>query len=81
MTKKKEYYPEVPLFVIATAITGRVKKPGCRLLRIPVVRTAAHQYLIRYKCRARDVRYTRAYFSLPVPALEFAAPDEEGNHG
>jgi len=54
MTRKKEYDPEVPLFLIATAIAGGVKQRGGKLFRISVVRTAAHQYLIKYKCRARN---------------------------
>jgi hypothetical protein len=56
MTRKKEYDPEVPLFLIAAAIAGGVKQRGGKLFRISVVRTAAHQYLIKYKCRANEGR-------------------------
>ena len=81
MTKKNGYHPEVPLFLIPTAIASGVKKRGGKLFRIPVVRAAVHQYLIKYTCRARDANPARVSFNLPIPALEFVAPDEAGNHG
>jgi hypothetical protein len=65
MTKKKEYDPEVPLFLIATAIAGGVKQRGGKLFRISVVRTAAHQYLIKYTCRAKEGRIPRTARQFP----------------
>jgi hypothetical protein len=80
MTKKKEYDLEVPLFLIATAIAGGVKQRGGKLFRISVVRTAAHQYQIKYTCRARDARSTRALLNLPLLVPELRSPDEAGDH-
>ena len=80
MTRRKQYDPEVPLFMIAAAIASGVKKRGGKLFRISVVRTYSHQYLIKYKCRAKDARRTRASFNLPPSALELPIPDEAGDH-
>jgi hypothetical protein len=79
MTKKKKYDPEVPLFLIATAIARGVKQRGGKLFRISVVRTAAHQYLIKYICRARNARSTRGSLLLP-PVPEILTPDEAEDH-
>lgn len=80
MTKKMEYDPKVPLFLVATAIAGVVKKRGGKLVRISVVRTAKHQYLIRYRCRAMDASHTRASITLFPYTPEHPIPDEVGDH-
>jgi hypothetical protein len=80
VTKPKQYDPEVPLFLIATAIASGVKKRGGKLFRISVVRTYSHQYLIKYKCRAKDARSSRASYNIPPSALGLNAPDEAGDH-
>jgi hypothetical protein len=56
MTGRKVFDPDVPLFLIASAIAHGVKQRGGKLYRISVARTAEHQYRIRFKCRARDAR-------------------------
>lgn len=53
MTKPKVYDPEVPLFLIATAVAEGVRKRGGKLFRISVVRTHSHAYRIKYKCRLK----------------------------
>jgi hypothetical protein len=53
MTKPKVYDPEVPLFLIATAVAEGVRKRGGKLFRISVVRTHSHAYRIKYKCRVK----------------------------
>lgn len=80
MTRRKQYDPEVPLFLIATAIAHGVKQRGGKLFRISVVRTCSHQYLIKYKCRARDARHSRASFNPPPSALGLSRPDGAGDH-
>jgi hypothetical protein len=80
MTKKKEYDPKVPLFLIATAIAGGVKKRGGKLFRISVVRTAEHQYQIKYKCRARDANHRCASVILSPSPLDQPSPDEVREH-
>ena len=54
MTKRKEYEPPVPLFMIGAAIAKGVKLRGGKLFRISVARTHSHQYVIKYTCRAKD---------------------------
>ncbi len=80
MTKKKVYDLNVPLFLIATAIARGVKKQGGRLFRISVVRTEGHQYLIKYKCRARDTNHSGASAILSQPAIQDPSPDDVGDH-
>jgi hypothetical protein len=80
VTKPKQFDPEVPLFLIATAIASGVKRRGGKLFRISVVRTDSHKYLIKYKCRAKDACHTRASFNLPPSVLELTVPDEAGDH-
>jgi hypothetical protein len=65
MTRRKVYNPEVPLFMIAAVISRGVKQRGGKLFRISVVRTAAHQYLIKYKCRVKEARPSRIARQFP----------------
>ena len=76
MTKKKEYDPKVPLFLVATAIAVVVKKRGGKLFRVSVVRTAEHQYQIKYKCRAMDASHTLASVNLSPTTMEHPSKDE-----
>ena len=80
MTKRREYDPEVPLFLIATAISHGVKKRGHKLFRISVVRTASHQYMIKYKCRAKDANSTRASRNLAHSGIDLS-PVRQGETG
>ena len=80
MTKKKVYDANVPLFLIATAIAGGVKERGGKLFRISVVRTAEHQYLIKYKCRARDANHGCASIIHSPYTLDHPSMDEVGDH-
>jgi hypothetical protein len=80
MTKKMECDPKVPLFLVATAIAGVVKKRGGKLVRISVVRTAGNQYLIKYRCRAMDASHTRASASLSPSTPGHPLRDEVGDH-
>jgi len=80
MTRRKVYDPDVPLFMIASAIANGVKKRGGKLFRISVVRIAEHQYRIKYKCRARDARSIRPPFPLESPMPGQALPDEAEDH-
>ena len=80
MTRRKVYDPEVPLFMIASAIADGVKKRGGKLFRISVVRIAKHQYRIKYKCRARDARSAGGPAD-PAPAQDgHLLPDGENRH-
>ncbi|MFA6225959.1 MAG: hypothetical protein WC620_07260 [Methanoregula sp.] len=54
MTKPKVYDPEVPLFLIATAVADGVRKRGGKLFRISIVRTHSHAYRIKFKCRVKE---------------------------
>jgi hypothetical protein len=65
MTRKKVYDPAVPLFLIAAAIAGGVKRRGGKLFRISVVRTDDHQYRIKYKCRVKEGRTPRTARQFP----------------
>ncbi|PKL65496.1 MAG: hypothetical protein CVV32_03285 [Methanomicrobiales archaeon HGW-Methanomicrobiales-3] len=80
MTRRKVYDPDVPLFMIASAIANGVKKRGGKLFRISVVRIAEHQYRIKYTCRARDARSTRPDFPGESPLPGQALPDEAEDH-
>ena len=53
MTRPKVYDPEVPVFLIATAVAEGVRKHGGKLFRISVARTHSHAYRIKYKCRVK----------------------------
>ena len=59
MSRRRKYDVPVPLFLIGAAITKGVKLRGGKLFRISVVRTHSHQYLIKYKCRAKDTETAR----------------------
>ncbi len=76
MTKKKECDVKVPLFLIATAIASGVKKRGGKLFRISVVRTAEHQYQIKYTCHAVDANPARAPVNLSHSTLKHPSPNE-----
>ena len=80
MTRRKVYDPEVPLFLIASAIAGGVKQRGGKLFRISVVRIAGHRYRIKYKCRARDARSARGPADPAVAQDGHPLPDEENGH-
>ena len=88
MTKPKVYDPEVPLFLIATAVAEGVRKRGGKLFRISVVRTHSHAYRIKYKCRLKgepeagmvaELRETAGEeWTLPAcPVQDPAAPREQ----
>lgn len=80
MTRRKVYNPDVPLFMIASAIAHGVKERGGKLFRISVVRIAEHQYRIKYKCRVKDARSTRPPFPFESPRPEPTFPDEAEDH-
>ena len=80
MTKKKECDVKVPLFLIATAIARGVVKRGGKRYRVPVVRTAEHQYQIKYTCHAVHANHTRAPLNLSSFTLEHPSKDNVEDH-
>lgn len=80
MTKKKECDVKVPLFLIAPAIAGGVKKRGGKRYRVSVVRTAEHQYQIKYTCQAVHANHTRAPLNISPFTREHPSKDEVEDH-